>query len=340
MANFKHISIDETSYDAVPAGSYVTGVKGNSETTYRTGNVNITKGNIGLGNVPNVTTDNQAPTFTQASTRANIASGETLTTIFGKIMKWFADLKTVAFTGSYTDLSNKPTIPTVNNATLTIQKNGTNVQTFTANQSTDATANITVPTVNNTLTSTSKTQALSANQGRALNVSHNALVTDLSNGTNKPLYAKSIWDGSTDANAYGTYIYRAQNVTLMATNANNGGLYLYDDAGLGVRNKGNTAWVPVYASNFVNSSSKTVKHDIIEIDNISSKLYQLRPVSFIYNDDKSNKTQFGLIAEDVKKLYPEVVIDMPDNQIGIDYIKLIPIMIKEIQNLKEIVDRR
>ena len=214
----------------------VTGVKGDSETTYRTGNVNITKSNIGLGNVPNVTTNNQAPTFTQANTRANIASGETLTTIFGKIMKWFADLKTVAFSGSYTDLSNKPTIPTVNNATLTIQKNGTTVKTFTANASNDVTANITVPTVNNTLTSTSTSQALSANQGRVLNVNHNALVTDLANGTNKPLYAKSIWDGSTDANAYGTYIYRAQNVTLMATNANNGGIYLYDDAGLGVRN--------------------------------------------------------------------------------------------------------
>lgn len=37
------------------------------------------------------------------------------------------------------------TVPTVNNGTLTIQKNGTNVATFGANQSTNATANITVP---------------------------------------------------------------------------------------------------------------------------------------------------------------------------------------------------
>lgn len=43
-------------------------------------------------------------------------------------------------------IKNKPTIPTVNNGTLTIQKNGTNVATFTANQSGNATANITVPT--------------------------------------------------------------------------------------------------------------------------------------------------------------------------------------------------
>lgn len=36
-------------------------------------------------------------TFTAASTRANIASGDTGKTIFGKISKWFADLKTAAF---------------------------------------------------------------------------------------------------------------------------------------------------------------------------------------------------------------------------------------------------
>lgn len=52
------------------------------------------------------------------------------------------NLATVATSGSYSDLSNKPTIPTVNDATLTIQHNGTTVQTFTANQGTNATANI------------------------------------------------------------------------------------------------------------------------------------------------------------------------------------------------------
>ena len=49
----------------------------------------------------------------------------------------------------------KTNIPTVNNATLTIQKNGTNVATFTANASTGATANITVPTATSDLTNDS-----------------------------------------------------------------------------------------------------------------------------------------------------------------------------------------
>lgn len=46
----------------------------------------------------------------------------------------------------YSSINGAPTIPTVNNGTLTIQKNGTKVQTFSANQSGNVTANITVPT--------------------------------------------------------------------------------------------------------------------------------------------------------------------------------------------------
>jgi len=49
------------------------------------------------------------PNFTEASTRSNIASGETISTLFGKIKKWFSDLKTVAFSGSYNDLNDKLT---------------------------------------------------------------------------------------------------------------------------------------------------------------------------------------------------------------------------------------
>ena len=64
-------------------------------------------------------------------------------------------LSTVATSGSYNDLSNKPTIPTVNNKTLTIQKNGTTVNTFTANSASDVTANITVPTAVSELTNDS-----------------------------------------------------------------------------------------------------------------------------------------------------------------------------------------
>ena len=70
---------------------------------------------VGADTTENITT------FSAASARENIKSGEKHNILFGKIAKWFADLKAVAFSGSYNDLSNKPTIPTViNNNTTTV----------------------------------------------------------------------------------------------------------------------------------------------------------------------------------------------------------------------------
>ena len=61
------------------------------------------------------------------------------------------DLARVATTGSYTDLNNKPAIPTVNDGTLTIQSNGSTLASFTANSSIDRTVNILVPTATSQL---------------------------------------------------------------------------------------------------------------------------------------------------------------------------------------------
>lgn len=128
-------------------------------------NITMAKGDVGLSNVPNVTTNNQTPTFSEATTRANIASGEKLSVIFGKIMKWFTDLKDLAFIAKDGNTTTYlrgdgtwqafPTIPTVNDATLTIQKNGTTVKTFTANASSNVTCNITVPTKTSDITNDS-----------------------------------------------------------------------------------------------------------------------------------------------------------------------------------------
>lgn len=115
----------KTKLDGIESGAQkntVTGIKGNSERAYRTGNVNLTAANIGALE-PSGDASNTKVTFTQSSGRVNLTSGETLKTSFGKLSKWFADLKTVAFSGSYNDLSNKPTA-FKNPQSLTIQQNG------------------------------------------------------------------------------------------------------------------------------------------------------------------------------------------------------------------------
>nr|DAL46638.1 MAG TPA_asm: hypothetical protein [Caudoviricetes sp.] len=68
---------------------------------------------------------NVTAAFTQATTRANLATGESLTSIMGKLMKWYSDLSAAAWSGAYKDLTGTPTIPT-NNSQLT---NGAGYQT-------------------------------------------------------------------------------------------------------------------------------------------------------------------------------------------------------------------
>ena len=60
-------------------------------------------------------------------------------------------------------------MPTVNNAILDIQKNGTSLGTFSANANENKTINIEVPIIENSLVSTDISKALSANQGKILN---------------------------------------------------------------------------------------------------------------------------------------------------------------------------
>lgn len=47
----------------------------------------VTKQQVGLGNVPNLTPSDQVPTFTEATVLANIVSGEKVSTLFGKIKR-------------------------------------------------------------------------------------------------------------------------------------------------------------------------------------------------------------------------------------------------------------
>lgn len=88
------------------------------------------------GNGSNVTA-----AFTEASTRVNIATGEKLSVLFGKVAKWFADLGSLAFKSSVSKsdlakdvqasldkadsaLPNTTVIPTVPSTTSLIKGNG------------------------------------------------------------------------------------------------------------------------------------------------------------------------------------------------------------------------
>lgn len=80
-------------------------------------NANLKKIDEQMKTRENATDALQEPEFTVADKRENIASKEKMPKILGKIAKFFTDLKTVAFSGKYSDLDGKPAI--VNNNTAT-----------------------------------------------------------------------------------------------------------------------------------------------------------------------------------------------------------------------------
>jgi len=55
-------------------------------------------------------------------------------------------------------------------------------------------------------------------------------------------------------------------------------------------------------------SSARCKRDIRDMGSATDRLMQLHPVAFRYKTDHSQTQQYGLIAEEVAKIYPELVV--------------------------------
>jgi hypothetical protein len=82
----------------------------------------------------------------------------------------------------------------------------------------------------------------------------------------------------------------------------------------------------------VMGSSERYKTDIATMPEVSAKLRRLRPVTFHYRQDSTGALQYGLIAEEVEKVYPELVIRDDTGKIqGVRYEELGPILLGEVQ---------
>ncbi len=81
------------------------------------------------------------------------------------------------------------------------------------------------------------------------------------------------------------------------------------------------------------SSSRRYKENIEDLGDFTDKLYDLRPVSFTWKKDKMKG--YGLIAEEVDEVLPDIVsYDNEGKPETVEYSRLIPMLLNEIQNLK------
>jgi hypothetical protein len=88
----------------------------------------------------------------------------------------------------------------------------------------------------------------------------------------------------------------------------------------------------------VQTSSERYKTDIATMPELSGKLSRLRPVTFHYKIDPSSAVQYGLIAEEVDRVYPELVIRDEAGKIqGVHYEELAPMLLREVQTQQAMI---
>ncbi len=87
-------------------------------------------------------------------------------------------------------------------------------------------------------------------------------------------------------------------------------------------------------------SSKRFKENIIEVSQEElQQLLSLKIVKFNYIGDETEEIHYGLIAEEVYEIMPEIVITNNDNQItSVQYSKLIPLLIAQVQADQSTID--
>src|SRR5262249_8870530 len=79
-------------------------------------------------------------------------------------------------------------------------------------------------------------------------------------------------------------------------------------------------------------SSARFKRDIRDMGAASDSLTKLRPVTFRYKDDPQGIKQYGLVAEEVERVYPELVTYGADGKVlTVRYYVLTSMLLNELQ---------
>ncbi|WP_299681314.1 tail fiber domain-containing protein [uncultured Dokdonia sp.] len=93
----------------------------------------------------------------------------------------------------------------------------------------------------------------------------------------------------------------------------------------------------IRASSVITNSDKRFKQNITPITNALDKINAMEGVSYQFKEFKKegynlpSEEQFGLIAQDVQKIAPHIVKEDEQGYLGIDYIKIIPLLIESVK---------
>ncbi len=121
-----------------------------------------------------------------------------------------------------------------------------------------------------------------------------------------------------------------------------GGGYFSSSVGIGITNPTSSLHVSgniLASGNVTGYSDETLKYNIKTIDDALHKVIQLRGVEFDRKDIEGNPHQIGVIAQEVEKVIPEIVITN-DNEIkSVAYGNLAALLIEAIKEQQNEINK-
>ena len=169
----------------------------------------------------------------------------------------------------------------------------------------------------------------------------------LTNDGSGNLSWKIAWSlaGNTGTNTTSNFIGTTDNIGLSIRTFNTERIHILPTGNVGIGTNIPSEKLQVagniYAIGTITSSDLRFKKNIVTIDNALSKVlamrgvfYDMRVAEFPDRGFSSNH-QMGLIAQEVEKVLPEVVSTQNDGYKGVDYQKIIALLIESIKELEQ-----
>ena len=86
----------------------------------------------------------------------------------------------------------------------------------------------------------------------------------------------------------------------------------------------------------VTGSDSRMKDNVIDIDKVNAdNILKLNPKAYTYKDDKDKRQRFGFIAQDVEKVYPNMVTNGPNGFKSMNYDDIIPLTVANIKDIRK-----
>ena len=92
----------------------------------------------------------------------------------------------------------------------------------------------------------------------------------------------------------------------------------------------------ISAVDFNSTSDFRLKENIVKL-NTTDSFYKLNPVEFTWKS--SGKKSYGLVAQEVEQVFPELVVERSDGTKGVNYIPIIAMLLDKVQELSYKVEQ-